>query len=212
MIQGNLLPHLRSPNGEHIVVCALPSELPEALPESLLFTGVGKLNATYALTRYLERHPEIRTVINYGTCGGAYQVKPSSLVQATTFLQGDMDCGTSLASGPGITFGDDEAISGIINFGTEGVICRTQDQFVENYEALDLFEHLITGNKFNIVDMEAYALAKVCAMMSRDFICYKFVSDTADEDAAKDWQENVAKGEPLFYEKLKTNHGFTHIK
>ena len=26
-----------------------------------------------------------------------------------------------------------------------------------------------------------------------------------------DWQENVAKGEPLFYDVLKTEHKFTHV-
>ena len=39
---------------------------------------------------------------------------------------------------------------------------------------------LIAGNIFIIVDMEAYELAKVCAMMGKDFICYKFVSESAD--------------------------------
>lgn len=212
MRQGTLLPHLRSPQGDKVIVCALPTELPEALPENVIFTGVGKINATHVLTRYLERHPEIRTVINYGTCGGAYKVEPGTIVQATTFLQGDMDCGTTLAQGPGITFGDDEAIAGVINFGTEGVICRTQDQFVENFHVLDIFEHLISDNKFNIVDMEAYALAKVCATMGRDFICYKFVSDLADENASSDWQENVTKGEPLFYNILKEKYGYNYIQ
>ena len=123
-----------------------------------------------------------------------------------------MNCGSKLAQGPGITFGDDVAISGRIDFGTDGVICRTQDQFVEDFEALEIFQHLVNDETFNIVDMEAYALAKVCAMMGKDFICYKFVSDTADENAADDWHENVAKGEPLFYDVLKEQHGYTHIQ
>ena len=213
MIQPSLLPHLRAPSNDVIVVTALAGELPEALPEKILFTGVGKINATHVLTRYLTNHPEIRTVINYGTCGGAYNVTPGTLVKATTFLQGDMDCGKILSEeGPGITFGDDEAISNVLNFGTDGIICRTQDQFVENYEALEIFQHLVAGDKFNIVEMEAYALAKVCAMMGVNFICYKFVSDTADENASDDWNKNITKGEPLFYEVLKKEHGFTHIQ
>ena len=212
MKQQTLFSHLRAPDETSIVVTALASELPEAAPERVLFTGVGKINATHVLTRYLTNHPEINTVINYGTCGGAYKVTPGTLVQATTFLQGDMDCGEKLSKGPGITFGDDEAISGVINYGTEGVICRTQDQFVENFEALEVFEHLINNNKFNIVDMEAYALAKVCAIMGKNFICYKYVSDSADEDAADDWHENVANGEPLFYKVLQENHNYTFIQ
>ena len=60
--------------------------------------------------------------------------------------------------------------------------------------------------------MEAYALAKVCAMMNRDFICYKFVSDSADENAANDWHKNVANGEHLFYDVLQQNHNYKIIQ
>ena len=211
MRQEKLLPHLRSPNGEHLIVSALADELPEALPETVLFTGVGKINATYALTRYLAGHPEIRTVINYGTGGGAHKVEMGNLYKCTTFLQGDMNCG-QLADGPGITFGDDVAVAGVISYGDDGLICRTQDQFVTDVSALDMFQHLIEDNKFNIVDMEAYALAKVCTSMGKDFHCYKYISDDASQNADNDWYDNVAGGEELFYEKLKTEHGFTHIQ
>ena len=43
MKQAKLLPHLRSPNNETLIVCALADELPSYLPETILFTGVGKL-------------------------------------------------------------------------------------------------------------------------------------------------------------------------
>ena len=211
MKQGKLFPHLKSPNGEHLVVVALPGELPESLPEDCLFTGVGKVNATYSLTRYLTNHPEVKTVINYGTGGGAYKVEMGNLYKCTTFLQGDMNCG-ELVGGPGITFGDDEAIASVLSFGDDGFICRTQDQFVTDISILDVFQHLVDDNKFNIVDMEAYAIAKVCASMGKDFHCYKYISDDASSDADGDWQENMAKGEPLFYEMLKTNHGFTYTQ
>jgi|TARA_B100001093_G_C26800095_1_gene1002967 adenosylhomocysteine nucleosidase len=211
MIQQTLLPHLRAPDNETLVVCALASEIPEALPEVCLFTGVGKINATYSLTRYLSNHPEIKRVINYGTGGGAYKVEVGQLHKCTTFLQGDIDCG-DLCDGPGITFGDDTAVSGVINFGDDGLVCRTQDQFVTDIDALDMFTHLMSGQKFNIVDMEAYALAKICASMGKDFHCYKYISDDASNEASDEWYENVSKGEPLFYEVLKKNHGFTHIQ
>lgn len=211
MKQGRLLPHLRSPNNETLVVCALADELPSCLPETVLFTGVGKINAAYSLTRYLVGHPEVKTIINYGTGGGAYRVEMGHLYKCTTFLQGDINCG-QLTDGPGITFGDDVAVSGVINFGTEGLILRTQDQFVTDVDALDMFEHLVNDEKFNIVDMEAYALAKVCASMGKDFHCYKYISDDASEDADEDWYDNVAGGEELFYDILKKEHGFTHIQ
>ena len=53
----------------------------------------------------------------------------------------------------------------------------------------------------DLVDMEAYALAKVANRYNIPFKCYKYVSDFADENAADTWQENVDKGADYF---LKT--------
>ncbi len=50
----------------------------------------------------------------------------------------------------------------------------------------------------DVMDMEAYALAKVCRMEGADFACAKYVSDGADEVAARDWQENVAGAADAF--------------
>ena len=208
--QEELFPRIHQPSNEYLVVSALASELPNALPKNILFTGVGKVNAAHILTRYLMSHPEIKTVINYGTCGGVHGVKKGQIVKVSKFIQGDMYCG-DLTDGPGITYGDDVAISGAINFGTDDAICRTQDQFVDDISSLDMLQHLLDGNRFNIVDMEAYALAKVCAYMDKDFICYKYVSDDADDDASDEWEENVSKGEPLFYEILEKEHLFERL-
>jgi adenosylhomocysteine nucleosidase len=48
------------------------------------------------------------------------------------------------------------------------------------------------------MDMEAYALAKVCRIEDADFACAKYVSDGADEAAARDWRENVAGAADVF--------------
>jgi len=211
MIQKSLFTHLRAPSEEYLIVSALPNELPNVLPEKILFTGVGKINATHVLTRYLSAHPEIKTVINFGTAGAAYGVKKGELIKCTTFLQGDMDCG-ELTGGPGVTFGDDTIYKDVLQFGTDGLICRTQDQFIQNVHALDMMGHLIMDNRFNCVDMEAYALAKVCTYMSKDFVCYKYISDDADGEANSDWQDNVHAGEELFYNVLKKHYKYTHIQ
>ena len=59
--------------------------------------------------------------------------------------------------------------------------------------------------------MEAYALAKTCAYLNVDFICYKYVSDDANEDASGDWEENVSKGEDLFYNILEKEYDFERL-
>ncbi|MGB0299499.1 MAG: hypothetical protein ACPGC3_08575, partial [Paracoccaceae bacterium] len=67
---------------------------------------------------------------------------------------------------------------------------------------------LSTGDNFitsppeldsDLVDMEAYAIAKVCKKLMMPFKCYKYVTDLADENAANDWQSNVSKGEKEFW-------------
>jgi adenosylhomocysteine nucleosidase len=211
MKQSNLFTHLRAVDDSYIVATALQQELPQALPEKILFTGVGKINATHVLTRYLERNPNIRTVINYGTAGGVYGVKKGEVIKCTSFVQGDMDCG-ELVGGPGTTFGDNSLVKGMLEFGDDGYVCRTQDQFVDDVDALDVLEYTMLGARFNCVDMEAYALAKVYAMMERDFICYKYISDDANKDADNEWKTNIANGEPKFYELLQKEHGFTMVQ
>jgi adenosylhomocysteine nucleosidase len=218
MKQSNLFTHLRSVDDSYIVVTALQHELPDALPEKILFTGVGKINATHVLTRYLERNPHIKTVINYGTAGGVFGVKQGDVVRCTSFVQGDMDCG-ELVGGAGITYGDDNIVKGVLSFPggsqyeeTIGYVCRTQDRFVDDVDALDLLEYTMQGKNFNCVDMEAYALAKVCAMMERDFICYKYISDDANSNADDEWTTNVANGEPAFYNLLQEHHGYKMIE
>ena len=202
---------LRAEHDSYLVVTALREELPAQKPERILFTGVGKVNAAHKLTEYLTKNPQIKTVINFGTAGGAFDVNKGELVKCTTFLQGDMDCGT-LVGGKGITFGDDTPVSNVLNFGTEGMICRTQDQFCNSLDGLEMFEHLLDGNKFNCIDMEAYALAKVCALVGVDFQCYKYISDDADDNASNDWSQNVSSGEELFYEVLSRDFLFASIQ
>ena len=210
MIQRDFFTMLRDETNSYAVVTALQDELPKLLPEQILLTGVGKINATHVLTRFLERNPNIKTVINYGTAGAAFDVKKGDIIKCTTFVQGDMDC-SLITDGPGVTYGDQQAVAGVLNFGTDGHICRTQDQFVTDLDAIGMFQNLLEGRRFNCVDMEAYALAKVCALMDRDFICYKYISDDADSNADDEWEQNVSGGEDLFYERLKENHGFKLI-
>ncbi len=91
-MQTELFPALRYGMNDTVVVTALQSELPEMAPEVILFTGVGKVNATHALKQYLVRNKHIRRVINYGTASTAYGVKQGEIVKCTTFLQGELDC------------------------------------------------------------------------------------------------------------------------
>ena len=60
-----------------------------------------------------------------------------------------------------------------------------------------------------VVDMEAYALAKVCHHFDTQFISFKYITDGADEQAHEDWENNLANGIVEFknqiLSKLETN-------
>ena len=82
-----------------------------------------------------------------------------------------------------------------INTINMNLTCATGDSFVESEINL----------KADVVDMEAYAIAKVCYLESIPFACFKYISDFADERAALEFGENVQEAGRIFSEYLKNN-------
>ena len=150
--------------------------------------GVGKVNATYNLTKLIQEHKPSE-VINYGTAG-AIKKGLSGIIEVTKFYQRDMDVRGLLDLKLGETPFDD--INEIINL-NEGYSCGSGDNFVNKQIEM----------KIDLVDMEAYALAKVCKLESIKFRCFKYISDNADDSASIDWLENCKKGAKLFHTKIK---------
>ena len=62
--------------------------------------------------------------------------------------------------------------------------CGSGDSFVEDR----------TQYYGEVVDMEAYALAKVCYNYKIPFVSFKYITDGADEQAHEDWEKNLADG------------------
>jgi adenosylhomocysteine nucleosidase len=179
-----------------LVVMALPAESAGRFERSdipVLYTGIGKVNATIALMRRLAdyRHagktPSL--VVNFGTAGGV-NVKARTLVACRRFVDRDMDVG-ALGFAPGVTPFDE--LPAMLEFAPRfdalpDAICGTGDSFATRPHACDC----------DVVDMEAYALAKACRIEGVDFACAKYVSDGADAEAATHWQENVAGAADAF--------------
>ena len=162
---------------ETIFVAALKEETPEL--SKFHHTGVGKINAAIKLIELIHLYKP-NQVINYGTAGSLKR-EISGLIECTTFIQHDMDARGLLDFKLGETPFD--PISKII-FSNEGYICATGDRFVKNKLEMDC----------DIVDMEAYALAKICRIKDIDFKCFKYISDYANEESSNDWKENCHKG------------------
>ena len=150
--------------------------------------GVGKINATYNVLKLINKFKPDQ-IINYGSAG-AIKKGLSGIVECTSFYQRDMDARGLLDFKLGQTPFDN--IKEII-MSNKGLSCGSGDNFVKNKVEMDI----------DLVDMEAYALAKVCKLENIKFRCFKYISDNADENATNDWIENCKKGAKLFQNKLK---------
>jgi adenosylhomocysteine nucleosidase len=144
----------------------------------VLHTGIGKINAASALMERLIAGPPPSVVINMGTAGSRKH-KGGSIINPTTFIQRDMDV-TALGFEQFQTpFSNDPTV---LEYGlslpgfTQGS-CGTGD----NFDATE------AAGSFDVVDMEAYALALICQRRSVPFVCLKYISDGADGDAHADW-------------------------
>lgn len=185
-----------------LIVCALEVETQGQLGDyEVLYTGVGKVNATLKLTRKLGKfggHIPYERIINYGTAGSR-KIKKKTLVDCTKFVQRDMDV-TGLGFMRGETPFEKEPplmLEVYSDFNPIGrnATCGTGDSFVED-------KSQYYGE---VVDMEAYALAKVCWTYDVPFISFKYITDGADEQAHEDWESNLADGIVEFKKKVLDN-------
>lgn len=172
-----------------LVVIALRMESSgvfEAAGVPVLYCGVGKVNAAIALTkelsRYAHRGEEMPLVLNFGSAGSRC-FAPGTLVACQEFVQRDMD-----VSGLGFALGVtpyDEAPSALtfepVFSGLPAAVCGSGDSFATAEIEVDC----------GVIDMEAYALAKVCWHENARFACVKYVTDGADHAAADDWLRSV---------------------
>ena len=146
-----------------------------------LITGIGKVTAAINLTKaIIEKIPKL--IINLGSAGG-FGFKKGDVVCCTKFIQRDMDV-------RGLGFQKFETpLSNIPIILENGIevenlpigICGTGDSFETN--------HLNT--EYNVIDMEAYALALVAWKENIPFVSLKYISDDANSDAADDWAVQV---------------------
>jgi len=190
-----------------LIVCALKIETQGQLDNyfdderQILYTGVGKVNATLKLTQrlhssHLHYTPIMpKLVINYGTAGSR-KIKKKTLVDCTKFIQRDMDV-TGLGFMRGETPFEKEPplmLETKSDFNPIGrnATCGSGDSFVEDRSQY----------YGEVVDMEAYALAKVCRHYGVPFISFKYITDGADEQAHEDWEANLADGIETFKEKV----------
>lgn len=173
------------------VLVALPEELKGIA--NTFYTNVGKVNATMKTLQVInEFNPDM--IINYGTAGTVNN-KHSGLVEVDVIVQRDMI--TEPQAPRGVTPFEKDNTAGpiMLNTGTN-ITLGTGDSFVQEHDPW--FEYA----NIDIVDMEAYGIAKVCQLNNTPFKCFKYVTDFADKNAMENWTENVSNGQQAFTEKF----------
>ncbi len=172
-----------------LVVVALADESAGRLERAgaeVLYTGVGKVNATYALTRRLVEHRtqgrDMPLVLNLGTAGS--RVFPTgSLVACHRFIQRDMDA-TALGFAAGATPFDPTPAELVVDRRLPhlpAALCSSGDSFLTE-------DHPLAGE---VADMEAFALARVCLAEGVSFACAKYVTDGIDARSAGEWSDGL---------------------
>jgi adenosylhomocysteine nucleosidase len=155
-----------------LIVAALEKEYPFN-DLNVLYTGVGKINAAINLFDFLIKNRDINFVINVGTAGGI-NIERNKIIECGIFQDGQFE------------FPDYE--EEIISFNESKAKILTFDHFILKKPNKDC----------QCVDMESFALAKVCKKLNLNFKCFKFITDIVGEkNQQNDWLDNMANGKNL---------------
>jgi adenosylhomocysteine nucleosidase len=179
-----------------LVVMALEAESDGVFQRAgvpVLYCGVGKVNAAIALTgelcRYAHAAQPPPLVVNFGSAGSRTHAT-GSLLACHEFVQRDMDV-AGLGFALGVTpFDETPAHLSFAPVFTHltAAVCGSGDSFAMATCAVEC----------EVVDMEAYALAKASLRAGAAFACAKYVTDGADHAAADHWRSNVHKAAEAF--------------
>jgi adenosylhomocysteine nucleosidase len=166
--------------GKVILVSASPFERyneTEINGIPILAVGVGKVNAAQRMTQIiLEEEPDV--VVNFGSCGNLKDYKIGDVLKVGTVIN-DFE-----------TYGLTNEEREIVIDENADVKLFTTDHFYQPFENYSSwFNQNI--NKCDLVDMEGFALAKVCKDFDIPFHSFKWVSDDGNPDH---WMENAAIG------------------
>lgn len=170
------------------LIMALPNEskgLFEQAGIQVHYSGIGKVNAAFKAFEVIQK-TGCKTLLNLGSAGSS-QFDAHALVEVSTFVQRDMDV-SPLGFAVGVTPMDDDHPAEIHLEAyfphLEKGICGTGDSF----------ETGIPKVPCDLVDMEGYAIAKVCKKLGVRLISVKYITDGANDTAHLDWEENLLLG------------------
>lgn len=150
-------------------------------------SGVGKIKATITAMEMIVVD-KIKTILCIGTCGALDKTKIGSIIMPTKYYQGDMDL-TALGYRHGESFEEKTTyitpkLPKFLEINKEESICSS-DKLIKKEED----KIFIKENFSNYVDMESFAIAKVCIYQNVNFGCIRVVSDS--EEKLGEWEQNL---------------------
>lgn len=185
-----------------LVVAALNQELVsfDGMPNvNTMVTGMGKVNAAMKVTSRLRflisvrRRPAL--IVNVGTVASK-RFDIGTVVNPTMFIDRDLiglPIPDFLKEDPEYQELAPDMLSGLRARGMEECLCATGDSFMSKSN--------LWPDNWDVVDMEAYPLARTCQEHDVKFLCIKYVSDSGN---VEDWRNNLPlSGEALIKGFLK---------
>jgi len=174
--------------------CEFPQHIELKTGHEIFMTGVGKINAALMMADIIHTFsPDI--VMNFGTAGSS-KLNRNEVYQCDKFVQRDMDV-TALGYEKYITPGDsvNDAVFEYryIDTSLTKAICGSGDSFVSDPD----------NAPWDLADMEAYALAKVCCHYRKPFLCFKAISDGANSDSPAEYRDALKTIPERLYEVYK---------
>ena len=175
-------------NRNIVLVSASPHERyneTEILGIPIFTIGIGKTNAASRMTEIII-NSGCDTVVNFGSCGSLKNHEIGKVLKVGKVINDYETYG----------LGDEPREIEIDPY--SDIKLFTTDHFYQPFENYSTWYNT-NINKCDIVDMEGFALAKVCQDFGVEFHSYKWASDDGNPDH---WLENAAKGYVNFKEEF----------
>jgi len=166
-------------------------DLLETMGITLIMTGVGTLNACMAAMKSIAAGADY--IINIGTAG-SHTLPVGTVIQGNGYVKRDVDATLIMRSiipdfpkflmpfendivlKPKRLLNNTGLVQGLVFTGDN---THGHTEVNEDYPA------------FACVEMEAYAIAKVCIDAGIPFDSFKFISDGAGESVGEEWNQNA---------------------
>lgn len=138
----------------------------------VLIGGVGKVKATYSLTKFLTLyHDKVSGIYNLGTAGATTNNKWGDMVECVNFVQNDYQFKKDINKNYSILNVDND------------YTCLTTDKFITGKHKAGKF----------VFEMEAFANAEVAGNFGFNdkFYAIKFVSDIVGKNSVGHWEQDA---------------------